>query len=159
VAEIAARLADMRGRLHVLFVVDTLDYLARGGRIGRARAVVGNLLGIKPILGVIDGEVTPVDRVRGGRAAHPRLVELFRERVGGGRPVIAGIAHAKAPVWADRLRELLAGSFEIRELLQTEMGPVVGTHGGPGTVGAALFAPTDEELPLLAPLGEGRDER
>ncbi|HZF10611.1 MAG TPA: DegV family protein [Thermoanaerobaculia bacterium] len=161
-AEIAARLAGMRSRLHVLFVVDTLDYLARGGRIGRARAVVGNLLGIKPILGVLDGEVAPVDRVRGGRAAHLRLVELFRQRVGAAgdrRPVIAGIAHAKAPVWADRLRDLLAGSFEIRELLLTEMGPVVGTHGGPGTVGVALFAPTDEELPLLAPLGEGPGER
>jgi fatty acid kinase fatty acid binding subunit len=151
-AEIADRLAGLRPRLHVLFVVDTLDYLARGGRIGRSRALLGNLLGVKPILGVIDGEVAPVDRVRGGRAAHPRLVELFRERVDARRPVIAGIAHAKAPVWADRLRELLAASFDIRELLITEMGPVVGTHAGPGTVGAVLFQPTDEELPLLAPL-------
>ncbi len=152
-AEIADRLATIRPRLHVLFVVDTLEYLARGGRIGRARAVFGNLLGIKPILGVVGGEVVAVDRVRGGRAAHPRLLELFRERVAADRPVLAGVAHAKAPVWADRLRELLAGAFDIRELLVTEMGPVVGTHAGPGTVGAVLFQPTDEELPLLAPLG------
>ncbi len=151
-AEIGDRLGEIRGRLHVLFVVDTLEYLARGGRIGRARATFGNLFGIKPILGVVDGEVVPVDRVRGGRAAHPRLLELFRERVAVDLPVIAGIAHAKAPVWADRLRELLTGAFDVRELLVTEMGPVVGTHAGPGTVGAVVFQPTPEELPLLAPL-------
>jgi DegV family protein with EDD domain len=151
-AEIADRLGEIRGRLHVLFAVDTLEYLARGGRIGRARATFGNLFGIKPILGVVDGEVVPIDRVRGGRAAHPRLLELFRERVAADLPVIAGVAHAKAPVWADRLRELLAGAFDVRELLVTEMGPVVGTHAGPGTVGAVVFQPTAEELPLLAPL-------
>ncbi|MEA2695318.1 MAG: fatty acid kinase fatty acid binding subunit [Acidobacteriota bacterium] len=153
-AEISGRLADMGGRLHVLFVVDTIDDLARGGAVGRARAAFGNLLGLKPILGVLAGEVVVVDRVRGGRLAPPRLLELFRERVALDRPVIAGVAHVKAPDWADRLRGLLAGAFDIREILVTEMGPVVGTHAGPGTVGAVLFQPTDEELPLLAPLGE-----
>jgi fatty acid-binding protein DegV len=93
-----------------------------------------------------------VERVRGGRAAHPRLIELFRERVDAAAPVIAGVAHAKAPVWADRLGSLLEQSFRLSELVMAEMGPVVGTHAGPGTVGAALFQPTPEELPLLAPL-------
>ena len=158
-AEIADRLGEIRGRLHVLFVVDTLEYLARGGRIGRARATFGNLLGIKAILGVVDGEVVPIDRVRGGRAAHPRLLELFKGRVAADLPVIAGVAHAKAPVWADRLRELLAGAFDVRELLVTEMGPVVGTHAGPGTVGAVVFQPTPEELPLLLPFEAGDPER
>ncbi|HVT59154.1 MAG TPA: DegV family protein [Thermoanaerobaculia bacterium] len=153
--DLAARLEAMRERVHVLFVVDTLDYLARGGRIGKARAVLGNLLGIKPILGLADGEVVPVDRVRGGRAAHPRLIELFRERIDPARPVAAGIGHAKAPVWADRLRALLEQNFRISELLVTEIGPVVGTHAGPGTVGAALFQPADDEAPLIAPLRDG----
>jgi DegV family protein with EDD domain len=151
---IAERLESMRERMHVLFAVDTLDYLARGGRIGKGRTLMGNLLGIKPILGVVDGEVASVDKVRGGRAAQPRLVELFRQRVDPARPVVASIAHAKAPVWADRLRALLEKSFRIGELIVAEMGPVVGTHAGPGTVGAALFQPTEEELPLIAPLGE-----
>jgi DegV family protein with EDD domain len=151
---IAERLEAMRERVHVLFAVNTLEYLARGGRIGKARAVMGNLLGIKPILGVVGGEVVPVDKVRGGRAAQPRLIELFRQRVDPSRPVMVSVAHAKAPVWADRLRGLIEKSFPVRELIVAEMGPVVGTHAGPGTVGAALFQPTEEELPLVAPLEE-----
>ena len=143
---IVDRLEAMRERMHVLFVVDTLEYLARGGRIGKARAVMGNLLGIKPILGVVDGEVVPVDKVRGGRAAHPKLVDLLRGKVDPNRPVMATIAHAKAPVWADRLRGLLEKSFQVDEILIGEMGPVVAANAGPGTVGVALFQPTDEEL-------------
>ncbi len=149
---IRRRIEAMRGRMHVLFVVDTLDYLARGGRIGKARAMVGRVLGVKPILGVVDGEVVAVDRVRGGRAAHPRLIELFAQRVDPRRPVVAAIGHSKAPIWADRLRALLEERFIASELMVTEIGPVVGTHAGPGTVGAALFQPTEEELPLIAPL-------
>ncbi|HEV2854262.1 MAG TPA: DegV family protein [Thermoanaerobaculia bacterium] len=151
---IVDRLEAMRERIHVLFVVDTLDYLARGGRIGKARALVGNLLGIKPILGVVDGEVVPVDRVRGGRAAHPKLVDLLRRRVDPSRPVVAAIAHAKAPVWADRLRGLLEKSFQVKEMLIGEMGPVVATNAGPGTVGVALFQPTEEELGWIVPAAE-----
>lgn len=154
---IVERLEAMRGRIHVLFAVNTLDYLARGGRIGKGSAFLGNLLGIKPILGVVDGAVTAVDKVRGGRSAQPRLVELFREKIDSARPVVVSVAHAKAPVWADRLRELMQKSFDVAELIVAEMGPVVGTHAGPGTVGAALFQPTEDELPLVAPLAAAAD--
>ena len=152
-AEIARRVREMGERVQVLFVVDTLEYLARGGRVGKARAWVGSLLGIKPILGVAGGEVVPVDKVRGGRAAHPRMLQIFRQRLDAERPVVAAIAHAKAPVWADRLRGLLEGELDVREVLVGEMGPVVGTHAGPGTVGAALYQPVDaEDEKLIAPL-------
>jgi len=149
--DIRRRIEAMHGRMHVLFVVDSLEYLARGGRIGKARALVGKVLGVKPILGVADGEVVAVDRVRGGRAAHPRLIELFAERVDPRRPVVAAVGHSKAPIWADRLRALLEERFIAAEMMVTEIGPVVGTHSGPGTVGAALFQPTAEELPLIVP--------
>jgi DegV family protein with EDD domain len=151
---IVDRLESMRDRLHVLFAVDTLEYLARGGRIGKARAIMGNLLGIKPILGVVDGEIVPVDRVRGGRAAHPRLIELFRERIDPKKPVLVTIAHAKAPVWADRLRGLIEKNFQVKELLIAEMGPVVAANAGPGTVGAGIFQPTEEELRWIGAVGE-----
>lgn len=148
-AAIRERLLDMAPRLHTLFVVDTLEFLARGGRIGKARAMMGGLLGIKPILGMMDGEVAPVDRVRGGRAAHPRILEILRKRVEKDRPVIAGIGHANAPVWADRLRALLRDQFQIAELIQTEIGPVVGANVGPGVVGVCVFQPSEEELALI----------
>jgi DegV family protein with EDD domain len=153
--EIAERSRDLAGRFQVLFVVDTLEFLARGGRIGRARAWWGELLRVKPILGMEGGEVVPVDRVRGGRAAHPRILELLRQRLDPDRPVVVGLAHARAPVWADRLGRLLEESFPVRERLQTEIGPVVGTHAGPGTVGAAVIQLDPEEWELLAPLPEG----
>lgn len=149
-ATIRERLLDMAPRLHTLFVVDTLEFLAKGGRIGKARALLGGLLGIKPILGMVDGEVAPVDRVRGGRAAHPRILEILRKRVEKDRPVIAGIGHANAPVWADRLRALLRDQFQIAELIQTEIGPVVGANVGPGVVGVCVFQPTEEELGLIS---------
>jgi DegV family protein with EDD domain len=154
-AAIVEWLEAMRDRVHVLFAVDTLEYLARAGRTGKAKAMMGNLLGIKPILGVVDGEIVEVDRVRGGRAAHPRLIELFRERVDPQKPVVVTVAHAKAPVWADRLRGLIEKSFQVKEILIAEMGPVVVANAGPGTVGAALFQPTEEELALIAPVAEG----
>lgn len=148
---IAARLDELRRRLPVFFVVDTFEFLVRGGRIGRARAFVGTLLKVKPILGVVDGEVAPVDRVR-GEAALPRLVELLAGRVDPARPVVVAIAHAQAPAAADRLLGLLGKRLQIAESFVAEMGPTVGTHAGPGTLGAALFQPTDDEWALLGPL-------
>jgi DegV family protein with EDD domain len=154
-AEVEERVAELAARMEILFVVDTLEYLRRGGRIGAARSWIGKLLGIKPILGVAGGEVVPVDRVRGGRAAHPRILELMAGRVDAARPLLAGVAHANAAVWADRLRRLVEERFEVAEMLVAEMGPTVGTHAGPGTVGVAWLQPTAEELELLAPLGAG----
>ncbi len=150
VDEIVTRLEAIRDRLKFLFVVDTLEFLQRGGRIGKAQAWFGTLLGIKPILGMKDGEVVPVDRVRGGRRAHPRIIELFSEQTDPSQPVFAAMAHASAPKWAGRLRDMLFEKFQILELFEGEIGPVVGTHTGPGTVGAILFQPTPEERELFS---------
>jgi len=98
---------------------------------------------------MVNGEVVPVDKVRGGRRVHPKLVDLFKQRVDPERPVFAALAHASAPKWATRLRELLEETFSIVEVIESEIGPVVGSHAGPGTVGAILLQPTDEELELL----------
>lgn len=152
---IVQRLKTIVPRVHLLFVVDTLDYLVRGGRVGKAQALVGKILGIKPILGVVDGEVAPVDKVRGGRRAHARIVKLFGERVDPKLPIVAAVAHAKAPVWGARLKELIEKNFQVREMILTDVGPVVGTHAGPGCVGAAIFQPSEEEWKLLGPLGAG----
>ncbi len=148
--EIRERVETFIPRFHFLFVVDTLEYLARGGRIGKARALLGGILGIKPILGVVQGEVTPIDRARGGKAAHPKVVELLKQRVEVDKPVFLTIGHAVAPVWADRLRTLLQETFQVQEFFPGEIGPVVGTHVGPGCVGCVIFQPTEEELALIS---------
>jgi len=149
--EIVRRIESIRERLHFLCMVDTLEYLRKGGRIGQAQALMGTLFGIKPVLGMEDGEVVPVDRVRGGRAAQARLVELFKEKTEEGRPTCVALAHASAPKWASRLKDQIVGEFNVVDLIEGEIGPIVGAHTGPGTVGAILFQPTDEELELLKP--------
>jgi fatty acid kinase fatty acid binding subunit len=151
--EVVRRLEDQRQRYHLLFSVNTLEYLQKGGRIGKAQAFLGTLLGIKPILGLRDGEVVPLDRVRGGRNVQPKLVELFKERVDASQPVFVAVGHATAPKWAGRLRSAIGESFQVVEMFEGEIGPVVGTHVGPGTVGACLFQPTADELELLRPIG------
>lgn len=151
-AAIVRRLEKMRTRIHTLFAVDTLDYLVKGGRIGKARGLIGKLLGIKPILGVVDGEVASVDKVRGGRQAHPRIIKLLQQRIDSKKPITCAVAHASAPVWADRLQALMAKEFEILEMIETDIGPVVGTHAGPGCVGTVVFQPEGDELELVAPL-------
>ena len=149
---IRRRLLAMAPRIHTLFVLDTLEFLARGGRIGKAKAMMGGLLGIKPILGMADGEIVPVGQVRGGRGAHARILEILEKRLERGRPVVAGISHGNAPAWADRLEGLVRGRFQVAELIEAEVGPVVGTHAGPGVVSISAFQPSDDEAPLLAPL-------
>jgi DegV family protein with EDD domain len=151
VEEIGDRLESIRSRCHFLFLVDTLEFLRKGGRIGGARAWIGSLLGIKPILGMADGEVVPVDTVRGGRRALRKLISLFVARVEPSQPVFVTLAHAAAPRRASRLRDLLEGTFNAVEVVESEIGPVVGSHTGPGTVGAIVFQPTAEELELLRP--------
>ncbi len=152
VSGITQRLAAIAPRIHLLFAVDTFDYLVKGGRIGKARAAVGRLFGIKPILGVTDGEVTAIDRVRGGRQVHPRIVRLLERRLDPNRPIIASVAHARAPVWADRLRSLIEKDLQVKEMISTDIGPVVGTHAGPGCVGCVVFQPDEDEWPLVRAL-------
>src|SRR5205823_9355329 len=101
-------LVDRYTREHgLLFTVDTLEFLARGGRIGRARAMAGQLLHIKPILTIADGEVLPVKRVRGNRKAMQEFVRDFTSATHDAAGLRVGIAHANAPERADALRKMV----------------------------------------------------
>ena len=124
----------------LLFTVETLEYLARGGRIGRARAWAGELLNIKPILSIREGEVLPIKRVRGNRKAFNEFATTFET---GSRDVPAlrvGIAHADAPERAEALRKMVRDTRPAAEIeIVTVLGPVVGAHAGPGTVGFFWF--------------------
>ena len=138
--EIDSLVASHREHAGILFTVDTLEFLAKGGRIGRARALMGSLLNVKPILAIEDGEVVPVGRVR-GRA---KAFEEFRRRVEAATtdsPGLAvGIAHAEAEDAVEQLQAIVRASRPQAEVkLVTTLGAVVGTHAGPGTVGFFWF--------------------
>jgi DegV family protein with EDD domain len=124
----------------LIFTLDTLDYLARGGRIGRASAWAGQLLKVKPILTIRSGEVVPLKRVRGNRRAFEEFIAAFEAGSTDGPNLRVAIAHAEAPDRADALKELVRRTRPQAQLeLVTSLGPVVGTHAGPGTVGLFWF--------------------
>ncbi|HET8605418.1 MAG TPA: DegV family protein [Gaiellaceae bacterium] len=124
----------------LVFTVATLDWLARGGRIGKAAAFAGNLLNVKPILGLRDGEIYPIKRVRGNQKAFQAFRELFEEATEDDESLRVGIAHAAAPERLVALRQLVERVRPKATIeLETTLGPVVGTHAGPGTVGFFWF--------------------
>jgi hypothetical protein len=126
-------------RLHVVFSVDTLEYLQRGGRIGRAQAMVGGMLGLRPILTLRDGEVEPLRKVRGARRARAEFERFLVEHAGPGSVHVA-VAHADAPEAAERLVEMARRAVPHAVIDHVgELGAVVGTHGGPGTLGMAVL--------------------
>ena len=134
--EIEALVESHHRDAHLLFTVDTLEFLAKGGRIGKARAMAGQLLHIKPILTIREGEVLPLKRVRGNAKAFATFVEEFRAASSDSNDLRVGIAHADAPERAEALTAMVHRERPNAQLeLVTMLGPVVGTHAGPGTVG------------------------
>jgi DegV family protein with EDD domain len=128
------------GRTHLYFTVDTLEYLHRGGRIGGAQRLVGSALSLKPLLEISDGVVAPVARIRTRRKALASLRELVHQKAAGASRLHMAVVHVAAREEAARLQEQLEADFHPVELLVTECGPVIGAHGGPGTVGVAFWA-------------------
>lgn len=124
--------------VHILFVVDTLEYLQKNGRIGQASALLGTLLNIKPILTVQDGVVCPVEKARGKSKALDRIFGLLRERYGD-KPVRFSVVHADRAEEAGELAERLKNEFDVVDVSTAEIGPVVGVHTGPGTLGIIVL--------------------
>ena len=138
--EIDVLISRYRDRAQLLFTVDTLEFLARGGRIGRARKFAGQLLHVKPILTITDGEVVPLTRVRGNQKAMQEFVDRFTSSSEDRSSVRVGIAHADAPERAQALVDMVKGERPQAEIeVVTTLGAVVGTHAGPGTVGFFWF--------------------
>ena len=137
---VEALIAQHRERAGILFTVDTLEFLAKGGRIGRGKALMGSLLNVKPILAIDDGEVHPVTRARGRAKAFDEFRKRFEEATTDGPGLSVGIAHAEAEDAVRQLQEIvLAARPQAEVRLVTTLGAVVGTHAGPGTVGFFWF--------------------
>jgi len=121
-----------------LFTVDTLEFLHRGGRIGSTAAFLGTALNLKPLLGLIDGKIEAVEKIRTRNKAIDKMVDTFIKQQAGYTSVSIAVVHADCPADAMRVLEICknhATSLPINEAVITEVSPVIGTHAGPGTVG------------------------
>jgi DegV family protein with EDD domain len=138
--EIEVLIERFKRELRLLFTVDTLEFLQKGGRIGKAAAFAGNLLNVKPILTIQDGEVVPIKRVRGNHKAVQEFAQAFAESTRDTPNLRVGIAHADAPEREQALRALVADVRPQAQIdIATTLGAVVGAHAGPGTVGFFWF--------------------
>jgi DegV family protein with EDD domain len=138
--EIDALIARYLATHGLLFTVDTLEYLARGGRIGRGAAFAGSLLNVKPILGLDDGEVVPVKRVRGGRKALDELGSRLESATVDSPALRIGFAHAVARERMGELERIVRAARPAAHVeVAVPLGAVVGAHAGPGTLGLFWF--------------------
>ena len=132
-AAVTEHARQARAALKTWFSLDTLEYLRRGGRIAGAQAWLGSALKIKPIL-TLESEITPVERVRTARRAFERLVALMGERARDGADAWM-VQHIRSPEVAAQLAERGTELFGVPPVVVSEVGPVIGTHVGPGLLG------------------------
>jgi len=140
VDEVVQIARDTIPHVGVVFTVETLEFLRRGGRIGGAAAFVGSLLDMKPILDLRDGRVEPVERVRTKRKAMERVMDIIVERANGKSPIRLATLHANTPEEAAALLEKCKQRLGAVEAIMCEVSPTVAVHTGPGTVGLAYCA-------------------
>lgn len=129
---VADQIRSLVPKARVLAAIDTLTYLERGGRIGRARALLGSLLNFKPLITLQDGEVAPLGRARGRVQAIDKLVELLKRD---GKLTSLAVLHGGARSDAEQLRDRVAGNYPGLEIPLAETGAVIGTYTGPGVIG------------------------
>ncbi len=138
--EILKRLEKAQQNQRIYFSVKTLEFLEKGGRIGKAQALLGTLLNIKPILTVDqEGYVAPLEKIRGQKKVYQRLAELYGEFIEQHGPnCFQAILHAAAEEEAESLKDLIEEKFGPQNIEIEQLGPVVGTHTGPGAIGIVL---------------------
>ncbi|KPL21377.1 MAG: hypothetical protein AMJ93_09770 [Anaerolineae bacterium SM23_84] len=137
--EVVTTAEAVRDRLNLLFVVDTLEYLHRGGRIGGAKWLVGTMLSIKPLLHFVDGTIEPLAQVRTKRKATARLLEVVEERLGGRQMAEVSVFDANSPGEGNAIAEQIKERFGVSTVYRTVLSPAIGVHGGPGTIGVVFY--------------------
>lgn len=137
--EVAALAAGVSARLGVIFSVDSLDHLQRAGRIGKAAALVGSLLSVHPLLTLEGGLVSPLDKVRGKNKILPRMLEVMKEKVPAGKPVMVALVHGGVPDEAEELEAKVRSTFDVRSMLHGWVGPVIGANAGPKILGLLWY--------------------
>ena len=136
-AEAARALVD---GMRVRFVVDTLEFLHRGGRIGSANRLIGSMLSIKPVLGLVEGKIEPLAKVRTKKKAVASMVQAAVDEMAGKQNVKAAVIHAAAAEEGQAIYQQVKQQLNPVELYLVELSPVIGAHVGPGAVGLVYFA-------------------
>lgn len=134
--QVMEAIKDFASRRVIYFTVDSLEHLHRGGRIGKAAALFGTMLNIKPVLTVNEeGVIFPGDKVRGVKKAIDRMIDMTRECLGKDVPLHVSMAHGDTPDNYELLRQRVEAGLNVKEMLLQRVGAVVGTHGGPTVFG------------------------
>ncbi len=140
VPEIVQRLEFMRDRVHLYFVVDTLEYLAKGGRVNNAQAFIGTVLQMKPILKVENGLVEGAERIRTTSKAHTRLRHIVEEGMRGKSNVQVGVMYTTIKDKAQKLADEIRTDYHLPHVPVYTISPAVSAHTGPGALGVAFYA-------------------
>ena len=138
-SDIVALVKGMIPTTRMIQTADTLKYLHMGGRIGKAKHLLGTLLNIKPLIGMEDGIIVPLGQARSRRRAYEMMADLIEAVVGPSGAIKVAYVHAAARGEAERIKELVEGRFTCVESLFAELSPVLGVHTGPGTAGLCYF--------------------
>lgn len=140
VADVVAAATAVRERLTVIFVVDTLEYLHKGGRIGGAKRFLGTMLNIKPLLHLNDGSVEAMGQVRTKGRAIEEMLNVAEERLSGSQMAEVAVIDVNNREESDIVVKKVKRRFGVSTVYQTTVSPVIGTHAGPGTVGMAFYS-------------------
>jgi DegV family protein with EDD domain len=139
-ADVVAAAEAVQERLTVLFVVGTLEYLHKGGRIGGAKRFLGTMLNIKPLLHLNDGQVEAMGQVRTKRRAITEMLSIAEERLNGKQMAEVAVIDADNREESDMVADRVGRHFDVSPVYQAPVSPVIGTHAGPGTVGLGFYA-------------------
>lgn len=138
VEEVAATARKVASQAFVAFTNDTLEYLQRGGRIGKATSLIGGVLSIKPIIGMRGGMPAPLSVARTRAGAYRRIVQLALSHIPEGSSIRAALMHVAAPEEVQQFRALLEEKYAVIEWVVAQLSPALGVHSGPGTVGISI---------------------
>jgi DegV family protein with EDD domain len=136
---IMQRVQEVQAHTEIIFVVDTLEYLHRGGRIGGAARLLGTALNLKPVLAVEQGRVEAIEKVRSRRKSLRRMIEIVEERLHGRPPAEMAVMHVTAKADMEAIARQVSEQFKPPQLYHGIFTPVVGIHSGPGTVGVLFY--------------------
>lgn len=145
VTDVIAAAEQMRARVNLIFVVDTLEYLHKGGRIGGAKRLLGTALQVKPLLQFEEGQIEPLDQVRTKNKAYARLIQIADERLDGKTMAEAAVVDVDSPADGENVAQMVKERFHPRAIYRSGVSPVVGTHVGPGTIGLAFYAEEEDK--------------